>query len=46
MWDIISYPLFADADTGIYPHAALQYHARLKAMLKQYLWHSETFPQL
>ena len=30
-YDIISYPLFADADTGIYPHAALQYHARPKA---------------
>ena len=29
--DIISYPLFADADTGIYPHAALQYHTRPKA---------------
>ena len=29
--DTISYPLFADADTGIYPHAALQYHARPKA---------------
>ena len=29
--DIISYPLFADADTGIYPHAASQYHARPKA---------------
>ena len=29
--DIISYPLFADGDTGIYPHAALQYHARPKA---------------
>ena len=28
---IISYPLFADADTGIYPHAASQYHARPKA---------------
>ena len=26
--DIISYPLFADADTGMYPHAASQYHAR------------------
>ena len=26
--DIISYPLFADADTGIYPQAASQYHAR------------------
>ena len=31
LWDIISYPLFADADTGIYPHAASQYHARPKA---------------
>ena len=29
--NIISYPLFADADTGIYPHAALQYNARPKA---------------
>ena len=29
--DIISYPLFADADTGIYPHAALQYHGLPKA---------------
>ena len=29
--DIISYPLFADADTAIYPHAASQYHARPKA---------------
>ena len=28
---IISYPLFADADTGISPDAALQYHARPKA---------------
>ena len=28
---IISNPLFADADTGIYPHAASQYHARPKA---------------
>ena len=30
-WNIISYPLFADADTGIYPHAASQHYARLKA---------------
>ena len=30
-WDLISYPMFADADTGIYPHAASQYHARPKA---------------
>ena len=29
--DIISYPLFASADTGIYPHLASQYHARPKA---------------
>ena len=29
--NIISYPLFADADTGIYPHVASQYHARPKA---------------
>ena len=28
---IISYPWFADADTGIYSHAASQYHARPKA---------------
>ena len=28
---IISYPLSADADTGIYPHAASQYHARPNA---------------
>ena len=27
----ISYPLFADADTWIYPHAASQYNARPKA---------------
>ena len=31
IYDIINYPLFADADTGIYPHAASQYHARPKA---------------
>ena len=30
-YDTISYPFFADADTGIYPHAASQYHARPKA---------------
>ena len=30
-YDIISYPLFADADTGIYPNTASQYHARPKA---------------
>ena len=31
MWDIISYPLFADGDTGIYPHLASQYHVWTKA---------------
>ena len=31
LWDTISYPLFADAETGIYPLAASQYHARPKA---------------
>ena len=30
-YDTISYPLFADADTGIYPHAASPYRARPKA---------------
>ena len=40
-WDIISYPLFADADVGIYPHAASQYHPQPKtkrgiAMLRRY----------
>ena len=30
-WNIISYPLFADAGLGIYLHAASQYHARPKA---------------
>ena len=29
--EIISYPLFADADTGIYPHTTSQYHARPEA---------------
>ena len=31
LYNTISHPLFADADTGIYPHAASQYHARPKA---------------
>ena len=26
--NIISYPLFGDADTGIHPHAESQYHAQ------------------
>ena len=30
-FNIISYPLFADAETGIYPHTASQYHAQPKA---------------
>ena len=29
--NIISYPLFASVDTGIYPNAASQYHAQPKA---------------
>ena len=29
--NIISYPLFADTYTGLYPHAASQYHTRPKA---------------
>ena len=29
--DIISYPLFTDADAGIYPHTPSQYHAQPKA---------------
>ena len=28
---IISYPLFGDANMGIYPHATSQYHTCLKA---------------
>ena len=31
IWDIINYPLFADADKGIHPHTAWKYHTRLKA---------------
>ena len=30
-WNNISYPLFANADGGIYQHSASQYHVRLKA---------------
>ena len=30
IFDIIGYPLFASANTGIYPHLASQYHARPK----------------
>ena len=42
--DIISYPLFADADTGIYPHAASQYHARPKAKRSIAMLSVDKFP--
>ena len=42
--EIISYPLFADADTGIYPHAASQYHARPKAKRGIAMLSVEKFP--
>ena len=46
--DTISYPLFASADTGFYPHAASQYYARPKskrgiAMLYISLWWRQTW---
>ena len=44
--DIISYPLFAGADTGIYPHAASQYHARPKAKRGNAMLSVEKFPYL
>ena len=44
--DIISYPLFADADTGIYPHAASQYHARSKAKRGIAMLSVDKFPYL
>ena len=43
-YDIISYPLFADADTGIYPHAASQYHARPKVKRGIAMLSVDTFP--
>ena len=43
-WDIISYPLFADADTGIYPYAASQYHARPKAKRRIAMLSVDKFP--
>ena len=43
---IISYPLFADADTGIYPHAASQYHARPKAKRGIVMLSVDKFPYL
>ena len=42
----ISYPLFADADTGIYPHAALQYHALPKAKRGIAMLSVDKFPYL
>ena len=44
VWDIISYPLFADADTGIYPHAASQYHAWPSAARGIAMLSVDTFP--
>ena len=41
---IISYPLFAYADTGIYPYAASQYHARPKAKHGIAMLSVEKFP--
>ena len=41
---IISNPLFADADTGIYPHAASQNHARPKAMRGIAMLRADKFP--
>ena len=41
---IISYSLFADADTGIYPHAASQYHARPKAKRSITMLSVDKFP--
>ena len=42
--DIIRYPLFADMDTGIYPHAASQYHTRPKAKRGIAMLSVEKFP--
>ena len=42
--DIISYPLFADADTWIYPHAASQYHTRPKAKRRIAMLSVDKFP--
>ena len=41
---IISYPLFSDADTRIYPHTASQYHARPKAKSRTLLVSVDKFP--
>ena len=41
-----TYPLFADADTGIYPHAASQYHAWPKAKRGIAMISVDKFPYL
>ena len=43
-WNTISYPLFADVDTGIYPHAASQRHARPKAKSGSAMLSVDKFP--
>ena len=42
----ISYPLFGDADTGIYPHAASQYYAWPKAKRGIAMLTVDKFPYL
>ena len=41
---IISYPLFADTDTGIYLHGVSQYHARPKAKRSIMMLSVDEFP--
>ena len=43
---VISYPLFADVDTRIYLHTALQYHERPTAMLGIAMLCVDKFPYL
>ena len=44
--DIISYPLFASADTGIYPHLASQYNAWPSAARGIAMLRVDKFPYL
>ena len=44
--NFISYPLFADADIGIYQHAASQYHTRLKAKRSIAMLSVDIFPYM
>ena len=44
VYNTISYPLFADADTGIYPHAASEHYARPKAKRGIAMISVDTFP--